>query len=120
MGVLKTLFTLLKFFITFTFASFGVVFIGLLAIFGISSFSQQKSQPNQQTIKVQTPIPTKNPQELKKIQCLMVQDEYDMDCSDFSEQETAQTFLESEIGCFGYDKFRLDGDRDGVACESSY
>gem|GEM_PF-3183572 len=37
----------------------------------------------------------------------------DCNCSDFSTQEAAQTVLNAFPG----DRFRLDGDKDGVACE---
>lgn len=40
--------------------------------------------------------------------------EEDLDCSDFDTQEEAQSILESEPG----DPHRLDGDGDGVACET--
>jgi micrococcal nuclease len=38
----------------------------------------------------------------------------DCDCSDFSSQQQAQQVL----GAFRGDPFQLDGDRDGIACES--
>lgn len=41
----------------------------------------------------------------------------DKDCSDFSSQQDAQRFFESEGGPRN-DYHRLDGDGDGVACES--
>jgi hypothetical protein len=39
---------------------------------------------------------------------------YDLDCSDFSTQEEAQTEYESDYG----DPYYLDGDDDGIACEA--
>lgn len=42
-------------------------------------------------------------------------DEYN--CDDFSTQSQAQTFFE-KVGGLGNDVNRLDGDKDGVACES--
>jgi micrococcal nuclease len=41
----------------------------------------------------------------------------DRDCSDFSSQREAQAFFEAEGGP-GQDPHRLDGDNDGLACES--
>jgi micrococcal nuclease len=41
----------------------------------------------------------------------------DRDCSDFSSQREAQAFFEAEGGP-GRDPHRLDGDNDGLACES--
>ncbi|PSO89309.1 MAG: hypothetical protein BRC41_01460 [Cyanobacteria bacterium QH_9_48_43] len=38
----------------------------------------------------------------------------DCDCSDFQTHTTAQQVLEADSG----DSHRLDGDSDGVACES--
>ncbi len=38
----------------------------------------------------------------------------DCNCSDFTTQEAAQAVLEAYTG----DQFRLDGDKDGIACES--
>jgi hypothetical protein len=42
-------------------------------------------------------------------------DEYN--CADFSTQEEAQIFFE-RVGGVGNDVNRLDGDKDGIACES--
>ena len=41
----------------------------------------------------------------------------DKNCSDFSSQSSAQRFFISEGGP-RYDRHGLDGDNDGVACES--
>lgn len=38
----------------------------------------------------------------------------DYDCSDFATQAQAQKVLDNFVG----DPYRLDGDKDGVACES--
>jgi hypothetical protein len=38
----------------------------------------------------------------------------DCDCSDFADQSQAQQVLDA----FPDDRFSLDGDRDGLACES--
>jgi hypothetical protein len=42
---------------------------------------------------------------------------YDRDCSDFANQEDAQTFFVEEGGPAS-DPHQLDGDGDGIACES--
>ncbi len=41
----------------------------------------------------------------------------DYNCDDFSTQPEAQNFFE-KVGGTGNDLYRLDGDKDGVACES--
>jgi len=41
----------------------------------------------------------------------------DYNCDDFSTQSQAQTFFE-KVGGLGNDLNRLDGDKDGVACEA--
>jgi micrococcal nuclease len=41
----------------------------------------------------------------------------DRDCSDFSSHREAQAFFEAEGGP-GRDPHRLDGDSDGLACET--
>jgi len=41
----------------------------------------------------------------------------DYNCDDFSDQPQAQKFFE-KVGGTGNDLYRLDGDKDGVACES--
>lgn len=41
----------------------------------------------------------------------------DYNCDDFSTQPEAQNFF-SKVGGVGNDLYRLDGDKDGVACES--
>ena len=40
------------------------------------------------------------------------------DCADFSTQSDAQYFLNTSIEKVGYDYAHLDGDSDGIACES--
>ena len=42
----------------------------------------------------------------------------DMDCSDFSVQDEAQTYFESKVGSSTNNIDRLDADGDGIACES--
>lgn len=42
----------------------------------------------------------------------------DYNCPDFSTQEQAQKKLEDSLDKYGKDIYRLDGDGDGVACES--
>ena len=42
----------------------------------------------------------------------------DIDCKDFSSQKEAQIFFEESLQKYGSDYYRLDGNNDGVACES--
>lgn len=42
----------------------------------------------------------------------------DIDCKDFSSQKEAQRFFEESIKKYGSDYHRLDGNKDGVACEN--
>lgn len=46
------------------------------------------------------------------------QDDIDYDCSNFTSQETAQAYFIREGGSSKKNVDNLDGDRDGVACES--
>lgn len=52
------------------------------------------------------------------IYCKTFQDGIDMDCSDFDSQSSAQETIDNSILCTGNDVYRLDGDHDGIACES--
>lgn len=46
--------------------------------------------------------------------------EIDFDCKDFKTQEEAQKMYEWSIKEYDKDKYQLDKDHDGVACESLF
>ncbi|KAF0247653.1 MAG: hypothetical protein FD167_2948 [bacterium] len=106
----------------YLFITVVVVLIGILFLNRNlnNQFSNNDYQNSQETVKIVTPPPMTPERkiELNKLNCLMVQDEEDMDCSDFPDKDTAKGFYKAEIDCFGYDKFGLDRDSDGIACES--
>ncbi len=64
--------------------------------------------------KIQTTEPVKT-EEARKESCSCPSS--DMDCPDFSSHEEAQNVYDCCYKKYGYDKHRLDRDKDGLACE---
>jgi micrococcal nuclease len=71
--------------------------------------SNRASQPNSAPQLIQ-PTPRSQPNQSNLPACV----NSDCNCSDFNTQAEAQRVLEA----FPNDRFRLDGDKDGMACES--
>ncbi len=58
------------------------------------------------------------PKNVKDSYCQVLLSIPDLDCANFVTQQDAQRTYQGTIECSGYDYFRLDGDHDGIACES--
>ena len=77
------------------------------------TLTQQQTATNKPTARrpARTPTPTRRPGV-----CACYADLYN--CSDFSTQAEAQACFDYCMTTVGYDVHRLDGDGDGIACES--
>jgi hypothetical protein len=81
-----------------------------------SSFTTLKS-PSPKPLK---PTDEKTKAKIAELQCKIINNTEDMDCSDFEDQDEAQDFYSKTLSCTGSDRFNLDKDNDGIACEPYY
>lgn len=101
--------------------SFVVVLIIFTIIYLTYLYFDNQHQSYIKSVSISSPTPDPNSSEYKEFMrsyCNFLADTDDLDCSDFSSHYEAQRTYNNTIKCFGFDYFRLDGDHDGIACES--